>query len=567
MRRTLVSPIQPDLGVITIAWLGLALLANPTGEFPLNDDWSYSRSVQTLLSQGRLELTGFTAMPLLAQVLWGAIFCLPFGFSFMALRVSVWLLGLAGLIATYVLLRALSAPRGLMLLAVLLLGVNPLYFALSMSFMTDVPFIALSVASLCYLTHGLRTGARLSLGVGFVLALLALMIRQLALAIPIAFCLAYAAGRGFRTKTLIFGSLPTLSALGVLGAYQLLLRFTTGLPRLYNRPYDPILESSPLNVFALAAELLKRTGIELVYLGVFLLPLSVIVAASHWRHAPTRRRLLGAGSGLAVFLVGTGWLLANGELMPLSGNVLYDVGVGPPLLRDTYVLALPHLPRAPQLFWLAVTAGGVVGAILLAFLAFETVRSLVWRRATMAVRRETVPIILATSAGGLYFGLATVTGFLDRYLIWMVPLGMVCVVAAARRQPVGYRWMSHVCLGLVAGYGLFSVAATHDYFAWNRARWQALNYLMDDVGASSMEVDGGFEFNGWYDYDPNYRERAGVSWWWVRGDQYVVAFGPLNGYTEMQRFAYDRWLPSGQGAVMILRKQPAGDEMTAAEPG
>jgi hypothetical protein len=566
MRRTLLSPILLDLGVITIAWVALALLANPTGEFPLNDDWSYSRSVHTLLSQGRLELTGFTAMPLLAQVLWGAMFCLPFGFSFMALRVSVWVLGLAGLAATYVLLRALSAPRGLILLAVLLLGVNPLYFALSLTFMTDVPFIALSVASLCYLSHGMQTGARLSLGIGFLLALLALLIRQLALAILIGFCLAYVAGHGVNRKTLILGSLPTVSALGVLGAYQLLLRLTTGLPRLYNRPYDPILESSPLNVFAIAAELLKRTGIELVYLGVFLLPLCVVVAATRWKHATTRRRLLGAGSGLAVFLVGTGWLLANAELMPLSGNVLYDVGVGPPLLRDTYVLALPHLPRAPQYFWLGVTAGGGVGAILLVYLALTTVRTLAWRPATVAVRRETIPIILATSAGSLYFGLATVTGFLDRYLIWMVPLGMVCVVAAARREWMAYRWMSHVCLGLVAGYGLFSVAATHDYFAWNRARWQALTYL-DSVGVSSTEVDGGFEFNGWYDYDPNYRERAGVSWWWVLGDQYVVSFGPLKGYSETQRFGYDRWLPSGQGEVMILRKGPPSDELVAAEPG
>ena len=82
------------LAIITVSgvWLFMVLLANPVGEFPLNDDWSYSRAVQNLIEHGRLELTGFTSMPLIAQVFWGALFCLPFGFSFTALRFygEVW---------------------------------------------------------------------------------------------------------------------------------------------------------------------------------------------------------------------------------------------------------------------------------------------------------------------------------------------------------------------------------------------------------------------------------------------------------------------------------------------
>ncbi|HLA86644.1 MAG TPA: hypothetical protein VJL10_01350, partial [Anaerolineales bacterium] len=60
-------------------WLLLVLFVNPVGKFPLNDDWSYARAVQSLVEHGHLELTGFTSMPLIAQALWGALFCLPFG--------------------------------------------------------------------------------------------------------------------------------------------------------------------------------------------------------------------------------------------------------------------------------------------------------------------------------------------------------------------------------------------------------------------------------------------------------------------------------------------------------
>jgi hypothetical protein len=103
-------------------------------------------------------------------------------------------------------------------------------------------------------------------------------------------------------------------------------------------------------------------------------------------------------------------------------------------------------------------------------------------------------------------------------------------------------------------YGAFSIAATHDYFGWNRSRWQGLDYLMEDLHVPPGQIDGGFEFNGWYGYDVNYRERAGVSWWWVQNNEYVVAFGPLDGYREVLRVPYDRWLQGAQGNLVVLAR-------------
>src|SRR4029078_13384805 len=79
-------------------WLLMVLLVNPVREFPLNDDWSYSLAVQSLIKSGHLTLSVFTSMPLIAQVLWGALFCLPFGFSFTALRTSTITLGFLGIL-------------------------------------------------------------------------------------------------------------------------------------------------------------------------------------------------------------------------------------------------------------------------------------------------------------------------------------------------------------------------------------------------------------------------------------------------------------------------------------
>jgi hypothetical protein len=118
---------RPHAGIALLvgAWLALVLLANPTGSFPLNDDWSFSKAVENLVDHGRLAFTGWTSMTLVAQVLWGAAFCLPFGFSFLALRLSTVVLGAIGIVAAYALLRELGTARRIGLLGAAVIGLNP----------------------------------------------------------------------------------------------------------------------------------------------------------------------------------------------------------------------------------------------------------------------------------------------------------------------------------------------------------------------------------------------------------------------------------------------------------
>jgi hypothetical protein len=106
-------------------------------------------------------------------------------------------------------------------------------------------------------------------------------------------------------------------------------------------------------------------------------------------------------------------------------------------------------------------------------------------------------------------------------------------------------------------YGAFSISGTHDYLAWNRARWQALNNLETEQRVRPDDIDGGFEFNGWYLYDPNYRASPGKSWYWVARDDFMIAFGPVPGFSEMKRYNFQRWLPPGKGSILILRRTKA----------
>ena len=73
--------------------LAVAVVLRPFQDTPFIDDWVYSWPVQHLLDTGAFLFPELVANPILTQVLWGALFCLPFGFSLTALRVSTWVLG------------------------------------------------------------------------------------------------------------------------------------------------------------------------------------------------------------------------------------------------------------------------------------------------------------------------------------------------------------------------------------------------------------------------------------------------------------------------------------------
>lgn len=99
----------------------------------------------------------------------------------------------------------------------------------------------------------------------------------------------------------------------------------------------------------------------------------------------------------------------------------------------------------------------------------------------------------------------------------------------------------------------FAVAGTHDYLSMNRIRWQAVNRLMEEGHVSPSRIDGGFEFNGWYSQNPQQRLVG------RRDADFLITFGPVPGCTELNRYPFTRWLPPGNGVILVLQRPPGGD--------
>ncbi len=74
------------LPIIVLVQVALVLVADPRGNFPLNDDWAYAHSVRWLFDEHRIRLSDWIAMNLLPQTLMGGAAVAIAGYSFAVLR-------------------------------------------------------------------------------------------------------------------------------------------------------------------------------------------------------------------------------------------------------------------------------------------------------------------------------------------------------------------------------------------------------------------------------------------------------------------------------------------------
>jgi hypothetical protein len=108
----------------------------------------------------------------------------------------------------------------------------------------------------------------------------------------------------------------------------------------------------------------------------------------------------------------------------------------------------------------------------------------------------------------------------------------------------------------------FTVAGVHDYFRWNDARWQAMNLVEADGGHADL-VDGGYELNGWLNYDAVLsgrrpegchgfcRCRQGA--FYCTDDTYVISMELPPGRQVMATLPISWWLAEGPPIILSRR--------------
>ena len=152
-------------------------------------------------------------------------------------------------------------------------------------------------------------------------------------------------------------------------------------------------------------------------------------------------------------------------------------------------------------------------------------------------------LLLLAFPAVLVAGLAVRSPFFDRYLVPALPSTAAVLVMGSRELRLrSARGILGACTLVVIA--LFSVFGTRDYMEHHRARWSLIEPLLAR-GVSPEDIDGGFEFGGWYLFG-----REGIGWSWTFRRQYVVSYlDELEGYFpnvvgELPRSGHDRFVLS-----------------------
>jgi 4-amino-4-deoxy-L-arabinose transferase-like glycosyltransferase len=469
-------------------------------------------------------------------------------------------LGCIGGIGAYFLSREFSGNKTACFFTALLLLLNPIYFNLSNTFMTDVPFTTFLILSILFFVKGLRQDRIAPIVQGIVFILLATMIRQLGLLAAGAFSFALLIKGGFTQRTLFISILAS----GLPVCVYLLYNHWLGLQHINPIRYDEGFHRIKQNLFGTDHSTFKylfRQALNIfVYAGFFIFPL--VFRASRITIWKSRRRP--AFLFCIVVMAGIGiYCLVHRNNIPLMGNIMNPYGIGPVDLRDVTVLRLEHIEPVPAIVWQLLCLVGIIGGGVLLWAMINSIQN---------VQENDKPSLCFLLCFAIAYCLVMlVGGTYDRYLIPLIPVLSVLLLTGLPEQDYptpatnsqAGRYAA-VFFFLVGAW--FSIAGTANYFSWNRARWSALRYLTHEAGIAPTQIDGGFEFNGYYNYTDDditsLKEKADPtrkSWWWVHDDAYMVTFGPVDGYEVLKTFPFHQtFFPfsSSSENIFILRRMP-----------
>jgi hypothetical protein len=498
-------------------------------DFPLNDDWAYSKGAFLFAGGQGLHYFRQGSMPLLGQ--W--LLCCPVihiaGESHVFLRLTTVAMSLLASLALYDLLRAQAQFSSLEAsFAAVSFGLNPIVFLMSGTFMSDVPAIALSLLALDSYARALRTGSPWWLQAGVVLATFAAITRQNAIVTPIVAGLLLARDSRLRKRPawLLGVVLPVVA--GALAHF-----WFVGRPDAV--PLGPTVPTAT-RVFVLIFA-------GSIYLGLSTLPMLALRPGISNRKWFVLALAAMAGGVWTCVMFGKAFFPSyayHGGFFPYLENIITPWGT---LESGGYVVGERPLMMGRVTQMLLTLAGCVGGAALLV-------------RVHAGLDRVALnsPLVLYSSLHALL--LVVSPTLYDRYLIVLMP-GALAIAGAASfptRWPIG--------LGVLALFAACSAGLMHDWLAWNSARWE-LGRRALARGVPADDIEGGLEWDSWYapgdvaSEGPPPRPRGFMLPFNRRRfphitGRYALAFSQRDGTAVLDSQPYRLWLVPGEWKFLLL---------------
>lgn len=525
-----------------LIWTVLELLVNPIGNFPLNDDWAYYQNVYYLAEEGRFFFSDWLAMTLVLQVLWGAFVCKIFGFSFTVLRLATVLLAVVGTWSGFLFFNKFCKNKTVAYLAALLLLINPLYFSLANSFMTEVHFLVAFIPGLYCFTQYLDTnqpGQNKYWWGGMLFSMMATMVRQPGLMLPLAFAMVYLWRHrtAIQVRSLITGVAPLVLTFLLYKLYSYWLLSTQVEMPVYGEIgllFEALWDGS------LPFKVMSRNSDFLFYCGWFLLPLTLYVAKYYWNITTQIQK---ATAGFLSLILASSFALKF-HLFPM-GNMIGNLWLGPKTLyKEQGHEDLSELMMSEQ-SWLLMKWIGCLAGILMVFLLMLAL----FRH--YKEKRWSVLLLLVITFG-YYAFLILNPYYIDRYVLIFIPLFIPILLPRDVSFRVPLLWKMGSVLSFVVLL-FYSVSGTHDYLSWNRTAWQVSENLENERHISPKKIKGGFEYTCWHDNPTFLDEPTNLS---KDTSTFAVSFEPfLCGWEMESEHPYFSWSFMKNSSIYLHKKQ------------
>jgi len=520
---------------LTALWLIIIFIVNPIGDFPLNDDWAYAYTVQHLIDEGHFKLLNWGEMTLVAHVGVGYLFSLLFDFSFTTLRFSNLFISWIGIIGFYELCRTISYKKYFSLLLTLILIFNPVFLSLAFTYMTDTSYLTWITLSLLFFLKIDKRFNRMHLFLAILFCFIALMIRQLALTLPLAWMIYCILTKRSNKQFWVLTLSPMLVISLFYFSYQYFMNKWGLLAPRYNEKASLLFESIYNLDLNLIVNALGYLIISICYMGLFYLPL-LFIAFKILPSKSLRAFILSSSLGITFLLA------FFNKLIPSLNGVLVDFGVG---LISLYGLnmnvSVSPPPNASFLFWIIITFIGCFIGLAFLTIIFLAIYN---KNKSMYNNYHLFGIILTA----VYLVPFLIVGVYDRYLICLFPFLAVALYPILKNiEWTKTRMIFPLFLCFCLGF--FSILATHDYLSWNRSRWIAIDQILNVQEIPKEQFNGGIEYLTYYFFDEDLDE-----WWVKNSSEYQLSFIPDTNTIILKEYHYDRWLP-GEGIFFLTQKQ------------
>ena len=546
-----------SIAVITSIFIAMILFARLYKLYPVDDDWSYMRAVETFFKSGQMKFTPWTSPSLVFQVLWGSFFSWIFGFSANTLVLSTQVITCLGMIFFYLLTRETGCRPAKALMLTLLLVFNPFSFPLTYTFFTDQHFIALMLISTYLYYRGVSRQNSLYLFAGSVAASLSVLVRQPGLLVAAATGICLIARKDKVSRIFISCLLP-LSAFII---------FTYWFQDIHGQTFTAkqqmkwIIECLGSPVYIIS-KFFNRPFIILDFFGFCLIPFSLSILPG-LKHSDSSRNvpviLLFCLSGILLYLVG--------EHIGIPSSV-YDWKKG---FHFAYVSEYGFRGASNNLlfFYKLLDFAAVLSITLLAWLLIQS------REQARKVLAS--PLLLLILIPLLQFIFLMIVRYkFTRYYLVLLPFFII--LTAKLLSDITIKWRYFV--PLLAGFAAFSICVTQDFMSWNQAHWK-LGEKAIRQGIPVRKLSGGFPWDCWHNmeycmknpYDIKTRTYD-IPWWLdimtpAIDPQYLLSCSPvptgfymfkyfcLYPYRAIEAEQYFSLLYGKNMKVLLLERQPS----------